>query len=161
MNKADSVSSQASDMLQKSRGISKRALFQPRKRMSRNPGSTRLYTVSKTPFEDRSGLKTNAPIHKDVFSTLDSDGNFLPQEYVLNSKKYIKEVSTFFKGYDKENPPIWINENSFLNRRFRAGAYEDQNDKKYDKREPIRQTLSTRRRVKRKSKSFDDFIEKI
>lgn len=109
MSKIEDVIVQ-SRILMTGNGIAENGLFQERQRNEKFNGVNSLYTVGKSPYNDKSGLKTNANIHKDILSDLGCK--------ILNSIAYISTVRQRFK-HDEDNKII--NLNSYVNRRLRAG----------------------------------------
>jgi hypothetical protein len=157
----DDIKKSAVQLLTRNNGINRSALFQTHNRKIKYPGNNLFFTVSKTSLSDSSGLNTTAPIHTDVRSAIDNDGNFPINNYIQSIVLNKITIQRIFNRYPENKPPVILNINSFLNRRLRAGMAISAIEEPIVVKQPIsRLTLSNRLRPGLFSKSRTPLVIK-
>jgi hypothetical protein len=133
-------------------GINSDALFQTSQRKLKYPGDNLFFSFTRNDFDDKLGLTDDHKTHPDIENTIDNNGNFKFDNILENIHTNRDNITEKFSDYPQLNPPIFINYDSFVNRRLQAGIFF----KEEPKLKPTRLPTNFTRRTIRKYDDDDD-----
>lgn len=105
-------------------GINPNALFQSANRAMKFPGANLHYTFSMVNLSNGDGIGTvqNNQKHNDVITNIDENGNFTQPTFVTSARNFCRQIQKDFKKEEQRGHIlILLDQESFLNRRLRAG----------------------------------------
>ena len=125
-------------------GINSDALFQSSKRQLKYPGDNLFYTNTRCKLYDLSGFNKQHEIHPDISPSIDEHGNIKFPNLIENIFTNRDHIAEKFSEYSIDNTPIYINYDSFVNRRLQAGINKKESPPPSPRRPVFRSSLSSR-----------------
>ena len=123
MNFADEYKQKLRSLIDNN-GVNPNALFQSASRAVKFPGANLHYTFNMVNLSSRDGIGTveNNQKHDDVTTNIDTNGNFTQPNFVTSARSFYTQVKEQFeKEEQRGHVLILLDQESFINRRLRAG----------------------------------------